>query len=614
MDQPTSLAFLTNENPPKEFNVPLHLARQCKTFQNAFEDISSMGEQKCIIPHALTKDVLLFITYLEKIHEINVLPQCQENTLKNLNTALSKSINTLDTPTLITLAHSIDQFDVTNNHHFIQTLANRIIQTPIAQRTCFNSLGKTPLFQSVMRKVSEETSLEAKLLQSYLNTLPPTLPQPKIESHISWLYNKILSACSPATHVTKPYYFNSETGTIITGHTEEMILAKYSVTLCLTILKKGQQPFIINTKYMPDILHIDANADESLFICRRPINTLCINILRTCIINPRNVKKPILTGFDICEFTQNGRSLYVVENGMLGILNLENGQFTPIELNTPWPIKGIHTNKTGTTVVVFTDHKIFLGKKHKDGLLIFKELDTEQIKKIIGDWVHICHVHLHPTENLLYLATQTIHNNPSYIVHLEPLKIIPLPEIAFSYRLPHETTFISDNILLLGGTSKEDCFFNLKTHSFWIKEKKPNSCRLAFTSDYKNSIEETTFSYKSHPYKKIKFVPLFDDTMISASKHFSNKGSVPLSLLNIAQTDPGSITLAEDDYNSYKQQPQDIQTIVDASYIVMDTTLQSQLKGILLHIQKTLLPGPIKTTAILASCAAMYYMLHKFRT
>lgn len=601
--------LLTDEQPPQAFPIPLAVAQQCNYIDSQIKSPMKKNQFQCIIPDSETNDILHLISCLSSISTIKAT-QSKITQRKIIEKSLAQYINTLNKIELVNLTHNADFLnfsDETFYKYLVNSLTQKIIATPAAERDCFNSLSHMNLFKSVMKKIVKKTKIDALLLQAYSDTLTETFP-PATENLSAWLWKKIGNIFSLQNRFDNIYYLNNQTGTVITG---SMIGREYaSKCTQLTIIKNKQPIFTHDLTNTEKILHISANDDETLFICSiRKSESYTKNF----VINLLNSNKPIIDSFGHCVFTQDNKKLYITRGKDFGILNIENDDFTAINVGNAKPIFGISCNKLGT-IVINTKNEIFISDKQVNGLPVFKQLNCDTIqKKCQKHFTLIYNAYLLPTKknkiclSVMHHADQNKNNQSSYIVDCSSLKTVILPEPFSHLKLDaHEIACISDDILFFccSGFYANGYSFNLKTGSFLSKKKNcKRTQRLAFTADNKNSINEIYTDSNGSKQRKIRIKPLIDDTMLSTIDCL-NKGNIPLIVLNIAQNDDTLITLDPENYNDYNNLPDSIKEVIAASKIITEDTLQSRLKGIAYSMYKMML-HPLKIAFICSGSIAI---------
>jgi hypothetical protein len=581
-----SFIFITNENQPQNITIPRELAMHCNTIKNMLDDVGS-NEMPQFTINTDTENALLFISYLKKIDSIH---NAQSEKLELYNNMLSQYINTLDTTELINLTHNVDCLDVIDknkNNALITILANRISKTPREQINCFESLNNKALFRSVMQKIGKDENLDKKLLQPYSDALTEQQSLPRTEWRLMSLCTKIYNGFSWDTILRyKPYYINTQTGTIIKS--EEIVdeSCNTKTTKQLNIFKKNSSPITIKLNNVDKIIHISANADESLFVCKlatrhdEPHEPIFYRESDTCLLINLNNTDGQIQRYNACAFTQNNDEAYIAyEKNKFGILNTTTGNITQIGLNNNnKKIYNIVTNNNGSIVAIYTHNKVFIGRKREKNPLVFVQQEMG-----FPSNVTITNICLHPTENSLYIQTAT----HFYVIDLTSFNDIIDKALPYLHA-PSHVGFPSKDILFLGYGTEDDCFFNITTGNCWTKKKQWNSIsRLALTTDLMNSIEEIKSDYGEKHNRRItvKSAPIIDPTIVKTVECL-NEGYLPLSLLTIANTTADIATLSANDLALFDNQGKHLKTVITTVKTVTDDSTASTFTGAFNHIYK----------------------------
>src|SRR4030095_5513548 len=262
---------------PQKINIPFELAMQCQTIKDMYHDIGKITIPKITmleIPlkkNTNTTDVECLISYIKSIQHIN---KSQEPELKKtLIRSFSKDLSTLNTPSLVQLMDNIDYLNV------IDEKDNACLTEEIIKRICatidnekefahFKSIENIAFMRIVKKKIAQQEKLDAAFIQRYSDTLTKTTSFPRTESVWDSSCTKIYNLFSWDTIRYKPYYYNTQTGTIIKS-TE--IIDNYGKTIkinSLCIFKKNCLPVTIKISNITNITHVSANEDETLFICQ----------------------------------------------------------------------------------------------------------------------------------------------------------------------------------------------------------------------------------------------------------------------------------------------------------------------------------------------------------
>ena len=573
--------FITNEIPAQHITIPLELAMQCKSIKTMLKDLgpTALQESPLEVPiDASTEIVLEFIAYLKKIDRRGKITDNQLSELKIQNFILAQHLKTFDTTELIDLALIVDQYDITDNYHLIKELTSRM-HPPIKE--CFNRLNYTALLRSVMQKACKDDQYDTIIIQPYANALNTCCSVPRTESLIQNFNNNIYNAFRWHSQILfMPYYINFQTSTII--KTEEYLDYSNAVTKTssLRIFKQNNSPIIIQFKHIQNITHIEANTDESLFICK------CKDFSHPCeqyyIIDPTNPDKEPPC-YDICTFTENNEELYAAKDGHFGIFNAKTNTFSPINVGNNCRINHISTNKNKTTIAIVanipmvankTTIAIFIGKKNNQNGLTFQQFNIKNFKNIDEDhWkTGITNICLHPRENKIYLETM----GACYIIDLDTLCGILLnAAIPSMMRDAHEIQFISDDILFLGYETGKDYFLNIRTGNHWTKDKPSGSRRLALTTDCMHSIEKVTKPIDGKITITTEIRQIINDPIINTVRCL-NQGYNSLALLTIVQQKQGIITLDDNDTKEYQHLNENLKTVFNATHTIANTTLLSQ--------------------------------------
>jgi hypothetical protein len=536
--------------------------------------------------------VLDFIAYLKKIDRINKLLKDSSEKLKLHSFILSQHLRAFDTTELIDLACIIDQFDITNNDHLIEELAQRM-RPPIKEIECFNSFNNKPILRSVMQKLCKDAQLDTIIIQPYANTLNQCSSVPRTESLIQNFKNNMYNAFSWHSPILlMPHYINLQTGTIIKSeehmNSSNMLLS----TTKLYIYQKNNPPVIIPFNNIKSITNIEANSDESLFICK--CQDITTHQSQHYIIDPTNPDKHY-TCYDLCTFTENNEELYAVTNNIFGIFNAKTNKFTPININldTKSTISHISTNKNKTKIAIVvnipivTDKitiDIFIGEKIDQNGLTFKQFNIKSFTNIEkSSWkTGITNICLHPHENKIYLESISL----SCIVDLDTLNDTLFQSIPFMIREAHEIFFMSDDILFIGYETGKDYFVNIRTGNHWIKDKQSGSRRHALTTDNMHSIEKVTKPIEGKTTITLEIRQIIDDTIIN-TVNCLNQGYYPLTLLTIAQQKKGIITLNDSDTIDYQHLNENLKTVLNTTHTITNPTLLARIQAPFRYIWPT---------------------------
>src|SRR4030095_8278136 len=445
--QPTkeSLIFQTDENPPQQIKIPLDLAQQCNKIKDMFDDIPLQEPPVELLRNTNTENALHFISYLKKIQHESTLPK-KSNEWKIYIRLFASYIRSLNTTELMQLAHNIDYFDVVdqNNHYIITSIiANEIrnASNNIEKIKCFTSLNGKAIFRSIMQKLNKDDKLDTKIIQPYVDTLTEQSSLPRTDWRLMSLCTKIYNCFSWDTIRYKPYYLNTQTGTIIKSTEIVDDKCKTIQTNSVTIFKKNGSPVIIKLTNIKKITHISANADESLFICESTRQTKNSPHARYCVINLNNPEK-LPQFYHACAFTQNNNELYIGKGKDFGIQNIITNTFTPIDLkNDDDVICNIATNKNGTIFAVSTQWELFIGRKNSSNLIAF-----DPVGKALKDHKYITNICFNPFEDNIYIETK----KSFLIINLTTFNTILAADLPDWIIRPTHIGFPSKDILFLG--------------------------------------------------------------------------------------------------------------------------------------------------------------------
>lgn len=577
--QNNTCTFITNDAEPQHIKVPLALAQQCATINNQIKDLRCTA---ITFPtQSSTEDTLKFISYLKKIKNINQLATNQSSRLKLHNRILAQHLQTFNDTELINLTLLLDNLEAISetdkNPILINEVSKRISaavqdKEKIKPFFIFNNKAVSKFIMEQLTKVEKVDSIFIKL---YSDLLTQQLPFPRTEGRIESIKTKICNCWSWETIRYKPRYINTTTGTII--KVEEIVDSKCRTirTTGLKIFKKNNAPVIIQLAEPIKITQINANTDESLFICQiasinfhlgEPNYT---NKNTRILINPNNIDHPAKE-YNACAFTQNNDEIYIKDTSSFGILNVKNDTFIPISppYNHKKNITQITTNKQGTIVLLTTKNKLFISKKENNTSIKFNEL----VIKAQCTIKYIQNILLCPNNDILYISGYDSEGEPTfYITDLNKTTNYFLPYDQF----PDHVGFPSNDILLLGYNTKDDHFFNLKTGNSWLKEKSHDSIgRLAFTTDFR-SVEEIASDPENKYHNRrltTKIIPLIDSTIIDTIKCL-NSSYIPLSIYMITQNQSNICNLPPNEIKLLENQNEALKKIIAHTKTIINSDL-----------------------------------------
>ena len=520
------LFTFTTEKPSEQFIISLEVAQQCAPIKNMFDDTKESnltGEWQL---HNNSTQVFEFVYYLQNIHRKNALPNLEdtkeENTEKKLlDTILREQTKTLPSTQLVNLFTIVDDLNIIdkNDHCYItDEVADRIINNP-AQADIFYTLNNRSLFRNVVQNINKRINLEKKYIEPYANIaveqhdLERTVPLLttawyNISNALTMPLRFFISRPWTTKTVMRPYYLNNETGTIITAFVQKFNPQDRIIRLLIT--NKNTRTNIsvsLDLNNISTIKNIEANAAESLFICRTNDN-------KAIIINTLNKENTIIDqDFIDCVFSNNDHELYVIKNNEFGIWNTQDNTFKLINHLTSKTYTDIKINKQRTIAALCCD---------KMETWIWKCEETpfkENVKKIFQS-EFLCNICLHPSEDILYIQYYDFKDSVirTLSVNITTKKITPLdlciPETAEEavVKNKHSFRFLSgtDDILFAGTPHGKDYFINTKNNHIWTQKKNKNNERIfgiretntdndyeriTLSTDGTQSIEQTIKAY-----------------------------------------------------------------------------------------------------------------------
>lgn len=609
--------FLSDEELPKRFPVALEIAQQCGSLKLMFEDLQDIPlspamqlEEK--IENAKGKDVERFVDYLTNIHTLNQ-PKISKTDQKVIKRKFSEITRHLTTSQLINFFGLIDRhlvIDKKNNHYIAKEITTRITDKPDLLKQ-FTPLSGRPLFGEVIKQMSKKINFEEKLIQPYVDAITQERSQLKRTIPLATLlyYNISNALTAPfrffrpwpwaAKTIMQPCYVNTQTGTIITSVADQ--LDKTNKITQLIITKKDCDNIIIPiTADIKEIVEIEANATESIFICRQQRKTFVIDLT--------NKEKPIVISDNIINgvFSDINNQLYVINTqGKIETLNTLTNSSTLLYETGNDNFYCIAIKKQGPIIAVLavdesnrqkTERTLLLAKKDTQNNLQFLDIRNSKISnkfdtnkyrfrdKIIK--APITTMCLHPDKNKIYVERK-IHNfNPTTKCDQYVLFCIDFTDMqnliqtivlaTYTTEKSHCLQFLPENndILFLGKSSTDDYFINIQTNNFWRQKKnKGNGIRtlagyenhenyykrLALTADGKQSIEQavennllidlitTTAKSNSSSDKPLDLstirttsTSLIDDATLQTINNINN-GYIPASVIDIALNKPTTI-------------------------------------------------------------------------
>ena len=585
---PNYYTFLSDEKSPSAFVIPGQLAMRCQKIVSMFEDFEDTpytpDTLKEIVQKSCAADVSRFTSYLQMIDIVN--RSTTEDNPEELNKVLFQHIRRLSTPDLINLFKTVDIMNVVdkNDHdQLAQVVADKIKNPKLVKKylDLFEELNNRGLFRNVVQLVTKNLKFEEDFLQSYANALTGQYSLERTISIPKIFYNNVCNALKAPfrswgyqwakKNSIRPCYLNTQTGTIITGFTEQLKDTNKIVQLLIT-KKNPQQAITISLKAanIDKLIEVEANKTESSFICRSKGKTVVINIS-----DPEN-PTVIDEDFIDCVFSDNNDELYVIKKKDFCIFNMKTKTFaSPFDFpKNILRFQHIKTNKNSTIIALCSKHETY----DDDGFAIYDCISI--LAKKDGQFSRIGPTRLksfdvvdnmcvHPCQEKIYFNCHSFGKDARSLFCIdlnEKDKKIDLMET------DDKTTclqFLTDNILFVGHATKDNTFFNTKTNRPWSK-KKPDNDRIIFfknkpddytplmiTADGKWLVEEKREnnmlidlfiacnsqssdhnSILDFSTKKIAATQLIDDAMITAIEKVSG-GFLPLSVLTkVIRTKP----------------------------------------------------------------------------
>lgn len=474
--------------------IPFEHTQQCQNIKTG-ADYKSLPH--CKIEAVSGKDVLNFVYYLQNIYNVNQLAKDNTKEQQPFQNRITKQMKSLKTPELLSLFSIVDVMNVidrSKNSAIVDEVASRVLAN-LDRINTFDSLNGRALFREVIQKIGKDLNVEKNYIEPYARTLRQRQELDRTVSIFTAIwYNttnviaapvRWFSSASWAIYtIMKPYYLNNKSGTMITGFVQKLDKEDKIIKLLITN-KKTKQDITISLadKNINIIKQIEANKDESVFICRSGTKAIIINTL--------NKENPVIDhSFTDCAFSDKSNQLYFITPTTLGIWDLENNTQSVIEMSKEDKCYlNINSNKDGTKFIIrYGDQqeRDQANDEYIDAIWSFKKSTCStspfEKKKVFEDTCieNIC---LHPTEDICYaqyhndsvIHTVCININTHEITPLA--KTIPLAEIF---------QFIEDSDILFIGTPKiilyqwqNDYFVNTKNGNTWSKEKnKCNEMRL----------------------------------------------------------------------------------------------------------------------------------------
>jgi hypothetical protein len=588
--------FLTKkDNPHQEFMVSLETAKRCSRINKMFENIDpGSAIHQLPLEDTCRTDGFEFVCYLQNIHALNLLPESEKTSEEStaLNKMIAQQIKTLRSPQLVDLFMLVSRLDMIdkkgNHHHLTKEVTKRILSNPLQVQQPPYSLDQQPLLSALIEKINEKIDLKKKYTQPYADTLTQGQELDRTVSIGTAIWYNITNGLTAplrifSSHpwvtktVLRPYYFNTKTGTIVTGFVQQGENDRL-ITLLITNKNTGENRTIsLDKMHIKTIKNIEANTTESLFICRTGDKAF--------IIDTENEKSPIIDhDFVDCVFSHKDDELYCIKKQEFGVFNIHDNTFCGIDefkIGNYTALK-INKNKTnlalcywGTTVAVWKNCNN-------------PQLTTNSVKTVFKNF-YIGNICLHPTEDLLYvqyiendlttaIKTAAINITTEEITHLELTRQIDYndspsfddePYKRFT-QMDYVLQFLPDydDILLCSSPGEDDYFINTPTNYFWSKKKNKNNDptwksrpeienrayqRIAFTTNLCCSLEQTiegsmfinflslaTGSHIDLSIKKIILAPLIDFT-ITQSIQTINNVSLFLDSIGAPASDPDAV-------------------------------------------------------------------------
>jgi len=526
---------LQSEKRYQDLTVPLEIAESCDPIKMCMENLDGQVDFLRQPICCREKRVKEFLHYLV----LSKNPVVQES-----NDFLQK----LSDKKCIVLARNVNRLGVQNASPLIDEMTDRIQKNPQKAQQFYEFNG-TGLHQALMRKLSEKCknfiNFEKQLFQPYADSLTERQQIRRTMSYLSCSYHNMRNIITgplrwlggwqwTAKTITIPQYLNPQTNTIVTSWVKE-VGDKTHITHLSIVKNGGEYTVDVSALNIEKIQRIEANHDESLFICRYRISKE--KPIRSSLIRVEDGVGEIVPSQ--CEYISHAfadtcGSFYAVNaEGKFGVWQPSGcGAERFVECH---PSDGelcsiMKTNKERTHVVVCDlEYNFFVGTKSSDPIAM-------QWQKIsIGDSFRVHNFCFHPTKKEIYVARINYDKGKWNIqllcLDLEQKNFTKLFSVnGTQAKVISSLNFVpgAEHILFLAtdDSCDEDYFFNTETDgNFWAKKKdqpttidsltkkdKIHYKRIAISSDGRYSIERTL---KKSPL--IDFINLYSKSASSSS-------------------------------------------------------------------------------------------------
>ena len=618
--------YVPKENCPL---IPLDIALKSTTFKNNYDDFKDIVSTKNqIIEFSTSSDINTtwnFTHCLTKIHKINrEKSESQENKFENkLLDLYLESFSNQELTDLLQVTNPTECAALQDKLTAIITARSIILNnTDLLKKLDLDT--QNPIVSNVLI----EKSAEAKLLQSYSNSLNEkyTLYPESLYTHIK---ERVCNAFSfSQQNNTRTHYLNTETGTIISSNYTTNI---YNENKCehIKIIKKNKPDIIINCKNIDlNSIHgisVVANIDESVFICELP-HICTYEKGRKFIINCHD-QSLIFGDLNYC-FTENTitncDTVYCIHhNGNITIKNLRtnittdfhdwnNNLRAKIFAHTTGAkshryIYGIAINQNGNVIALNSNDKIFIGIRTDKAFVFTKLKPPTPINETFWHGRNY-NIAINNEGNTLFI----INNDTHYITvcnicsqTFSTINLLPTKQKSY---LTHSPSLIQNGKMLIIPTNENHILFNTKTNQCWSKEN--SVFKMGYTHNKEQIIQEK-IEYSSNSFnnnkKTTEIITLINDN-IKKTVNIFHKGNLPLIYYTIALNPPGFLALDEDDYNAYLNLTNQERAIIDASYTITRTSRLSHNYTLGKMICKKI-AVPIFMIAGLAGYLAIYITL-----
>lgn len=524
--QPSQQFFMLipKNQPDQPCGIPFEHAKQCQPIADLLSYFSdettpvSLPDQ--IMENVSGKDIVNFVFYLEDIYNINQLSKDDLKKQQPFRNSITQQMENLTTPQLLNLFTIVDHMDVIDrneNNAIVDAVASRIIAN-LDQAgfisSVFGCLKGRGLSCKVVQKINKDLNFEKNYIEPYAKTLVDRQELDRTVPILTAMWHNVTNALTAPARwfssapwatktIMKPYYLDTTTGTMITGFVQKLDKEDKIISLLITNKKKNQNITIsLADKNITTIKQIEANKDESVFICRTREKVIVINTL--------NKENPVIdNNCRDCAFSNKSNELYFITPHNLGIVYLDNGKHYAIieELAEDKCYVNIKSNKEGTKFIVHYHAKKEIDQDNNETNSDESELsdESEYIDEIcrfkrspdnpleffsrkIFKADRIENICLHPTEDIF--CVQYYQSQPFSID--KPLLTACIDINAKEIKVSHKTLpsgeifqFIPDTDILFIGTPgpkrlksffsyspwQHDHFVNTKNGNTWSKEK-----------------------------------------------------------------------------------------------------------------------------------------------